>query len=56
MTIRAALLLMLLIPSASVRAQSTGEVIGTITDKSGGAVPGAKVKLTNQGTKVVEQA
>jgi hypothetical protein len=56
MTIRVALLLMLLIPSASIlRAQSTGEVTGTISDKSGGAVPGAKVKLTNQGTKVFEQ-
>src|SRR5437588_8101503 len=56
MTIRAALLLMLLILSAPiVRAQSTGEVTGTITDKSGGAVPGARVTLTHQATKVVEQ-
>jgi Cna protein B-type domain. len=54
---RAALLLMLLIPSAPVlRAQSaTGEVMGTITDRSGGGVPGAAVKLINQGTQVVEQ-
>ena len=58
MTLRIALLLMGMIPSASIlRAQSaTGEVIGTITDKTGAAVPGATVKLTNQGTKVVEQA
>ena len=54
---RAALLLMLLIPSASIlKAQSaTGEVLGTITDKSGGGVPGASVKLINQGTQVAGQ-
>jgi hypothetical protein len=35
---------------------STGGVNGTITDKSGGAVAGATVKLINQGTRIVNQA
>ena len=36
-----------------VRAQrATGEVNGTVTDTSGGAVPSAMVKLTNQATGI----
>jgi hypothetical protein len=57
MNLRTALCIMALIPAASIlRAQSaTGEVMGTITDKSGAGVPGATVRLTNQGTQVGEQ-
>jgi outer membrane receptor protein involved in Fe transport len=31
---------------------STGDVIGTVTDTTGAVIPGAKVTLTNTGTKV----
>jgi hypothetical protein len=51
----AAALLALLSPSLIpvVHAQrATGEVNGTVTDSSGGAVPGAVVKLTNDGTGI----
>src|SRR6267154_280822 len=34
---------------------AAGEVNGTVTDKSGGAVPNANVRLTNQGTKISVQ-
>src|SRR5438445_215400 len=47
---------MLLVSTGAALAQATGEVNGTITDKSSGAVAGAAVKLTNLGTKIVEQA
>ncbi len=48
----------LAIVGASVlNAQSaTGEVNGTINDRSGAAVPNATVRLTNQGTGIAEQA
>ena len=49
------LLVALLGASAGTRAQtSTGEVNGTVTDKSGGAISGATVRLTNQETKVAK--
>ena len=35
--------------------RATGEINGTVTDKSGGAVPNAPVKLTNLGTKILSQ-
>lgn len=42
--------------AAVVRAQtSAGEVNGTVTDNSGGAISGAAVKLTNQGTNVTKE-
>lgn len=52
--IAAALLVVALLPLAPVaRAQrATGEVNGTITDSTGGAVPGATVKLSNQATGI----
>jgi len=50
-------LVMLLVSTAVCYAQSAaGEVNGTITDKSGGAIPDATVQLTNQNTKVADQA
>jgi len=54
--VAALLSVMLLVSVPVLRAQrATGEVNGTVIDKSGGAVPGATVKLTNQGTKIVTQ-
>ena len=50
------LLLVLFAAAAVVHAQtSTGEVNGTVTDNSGGALSGATVKLTNQGTNVTKE-
>lgn len=49
------LLVVLFAAAAVLRAQtSTGEVNGTVTDSSGGAISGAAVKLTNQGTDVTK--
>ena len=51
-----AVLLSVMLSAPVLRAQmATGEVNGTVTDRSSGAVPGATVKLTNQGTKIVTQ-
>src|SRR3954451_10347928 len=48
---------LLLFCSCQMLAQSaTGEVTGTVTDKSGGAIAGAMVKLNNTGTGVGDQA
>src|SRR5437667_9607239 len=48
-----ATLVFILISAATLNAQSaTGEVNGTVTDPSGGAVPGASVKLVDQATKI----
>lgn len=50
------LLVVLFAAAAVVRAQtSAGEVNGTVTDSSGGAISGAAVKLTNQGTNVTKE-
>lgn len=50
------LLVVLFAAAAVVRAQtSAGEVNGTVTDNSGGAISGAAVKLTNQGTNVTKE-
>src|SRR5438128_10124127 len=48
-----ATLVFILISVATLNAQSaTGEVNGSVTDPSGGAVPGASVKLVDQATKI----
>jgi hypothetical protein len=39
------------VPMAS--AQSTGSIAGTVTDGTGGALPGATVQVTNEGTGIV---
>src|SRR5437870_7810694 len=52
-----ATLVFLLISAATLNAQSaTGEVNGTVTDPSGGAVPGASIKLVDQATKIESAA
>ncbi|MFZ0520960.1 MAG: TonB-dependent receptor [Candidatus Acidiferrales bacterium] len=49
--VRVALLLLLLsCCNLSLRAQSTANLNGTVTDTSGAAIPNAKVVVTNQGT------
>src|SRR5438445_839881 len=49
--------LFLLIFANGGRAQTAaGEVNGTVTDKSGGFVAGAAVRLSNQATRIVDQA
>src|SRR5215475_13966915 len=43
--------------SSSARAQgvTTGSIAGTVTDQTGGVVPGAKIKLRDEGTNVVKE-
>ena len=49
-----AVLLLLFSASLALAQTATGEVSGTITDKSGGFVAGATAKLTNQDTQIVD--
>lgn len=52
-----ALMFVVLITTGSLLAQvSTGAISGTVTDPAAAAVPGATVKLTNQGTGVSQSA
>ena len=47
------LLILLLIGAASVatlRAQATGTIVGTVTDESGAVLPGVTIEVTNVGT------
>jgi hypothetical protein len=46
---------LLFAPAAAHAQTATGQVNGTVTDASGGALVGAKVRLVNQGTNVVAQ-
>ena len=41
----------LLSGSALFAQVDTGTILGTITDSSGGIVPGARVTITNEGTQ-----
>src|SRR5262249_36231861 len=43
----AALLLVILLASPALHAQDTGYISGTVTDKSGAAIAGAKVSVTS---------
>ena len=55
--VAAVLLVALFAVVSTGRAQTaTGEVNGTITDKSGAAVSDAAIKLTNQGTQIAREA
>src|ERR1700761_6193230 len=47
-----ALTALLLVPTGFA-AGPTGKIVGTVTDSSGNAIPGAKVSITNQGTNEV---
>src|SRR5438876_5944503 len=50
------LLVVLLVTAGVAHAQTaTGEVNGTVTDKSGGFVAGASVMLANQATKIEDR-
>jgi hypothetical protein len=57
-TARSVLLLLgvLFISSAvALRAQEQGTILGTVTDQSGGVVPGANITITNQATGAVQR-
>ena len=41
-----------LLANGTVRAQNTADVVGTVTDASGGILPGATVTITNTGTNI----
>jgi hypothetical protein len=45
---------LLLLSAAGVRAQGTADVLGTVTDSSGGVLPAATVTLTNTGTNIAQ--
>src|ERR1019366_10826182 len=52
--LRAMLMVTILVAlSASLRAQQTGSIVGTVVDKTGAVLPQAKVTLTNTQTKDV---
>jgi Carboxypeptidase regulatory-like domain/TonB dependent receptor len=54
--LRLAALAIALLSACSVYGQTAaGEINGFVTDKTGGAVAGATVRLTNQGTQVVDR-
>ena len=55
LTPRALLAIVCLLPPAAHAQRATGEVNGTIKDQTGAALTGALVKLTNQGTGIVDQ-
>lgn len=53
----AGMILVSFFAAVGVQAQtSTGEVNGTVTDKTGSAISGAAVRLTNQGTRTTSEA
>src|SRR5580704_10389569 len=47
---------LLLLSAIAVRAQGTADILGTVTDASGGILPGATVTLTNTGTNISQTA
>ena len=47
-----ALVCFALLFGSPIRAQNTADVVGTVTDASGGVLPGATVTITNTGTNV----
>ncbi len=47
---------LLLLSAVVVRAQGTADILGTVTDASGGILPGATVTLTNTGTNISQTA
>lgn len=48
--------LLLCFASTFVYGQATGSFSGTVTDKSGAAIPGANVKITSQATGLIREA
>ncbi len=48
-------LIVLVAPGAAWAQEATGKIVGTITDPTGGLIPGAKVTVTNVATDVSRQ-
>ena len=44
------------LPPGAYAQTATGQVNGIVSDSSGGAIAGATVRLTNEGTNIVSQA
>ena len=51
-----ALFCLVVLSGSSARAQNTADVVGTVTDSSGGVIPGATITLTNTGTNTSQTA
>ena len=52
MSLRRLLTFLLVLPAALVLGQSTGQIVGSVTDSSGAAVPAAQIQLTGKLTGV----
>jgi len=52
MSLRRLLVFLLVLPAATVLGQSTGQIVGSVTDSSGAAVPAAQILLTGKLTGV----
>src|SRR5690349_19427105 len=50
------ILAVILCGGGAIWAQGLGSVVGTVTDPSGGVVPSAKVKVTDEGTSLTREA
>src|SRR6187399_3133192 len=54
--LRSVLVLAALLLPLTARAQGTGTIAGTVKDSSGGAIPGAAIRVVNEGTSSATEA
>ncbi len=54
--LRSVLVLAALLLPLTARAQGTGAIAGTVKDSSGGAIPGAAIRVVNEGTSTATEA